>query len=149
MTPPILQLYVVFFGLGGLLAARGGVSPGSFAVAAAVFSLYAGATNSVLIGAALAQLQEERPGVAGHRLLPAAIDRCYEGLVSTSVNIVKAAGLASTIALPEIVSAVNAAIAEGASAATMMNLLVVFYFLFVLAVLGLLRLGRGLVLRLA
>jgi hypothetical protein len=65
------------------------------------------------------------------------------------VNIVKAAGLASTIALPEAVSAVNAVLAEGAGAASMMNLLLGFYFLFVLAVLGLLRAARGLLVRLA
>ena len=49
MTPPILQLYVVFFGLGGLLAGGAGFTPGSFAVAAVVLSLYAGATNAVLL----------------------------------------------------------------------------------------------------
>jgi polar amino acid transport system substrate-binding protein len=147
MTPPILQLYIVFFGLGGLMASGLGVTPGSFAVAALVFSLYAGATNGVLLSAALAQVQARRPGVGARRLLPAAVERSYEGLVSTSVNIVKAAGLASTIALPETVSAVNAVLAEGADAATMMNLLVVFYFAFVLAVLGLLRAARGVVLR--
>ena len=79
--------------------------------------------------------------------LPEAIERSYEGLVSTSVNIVKAAGLASTIALPETISVVNSIIAEGGDASTMMNLLLVFYFVFVLAVLGLLRAARGMVMR--
>jgi polar amino acid transport system substrate-binding protein len=148
MTPPILQLYVVFFGLGGLMASGWGVAPGSFLVAAVVLSLYAGATNTVLLGAALDQLVAERRGAVGS-LIPAAVERSYEGLVSTSVNIVKAAGLASTIALPEAVSAVNAVLAEGAGAASMMNLLLGFYFLFVLAVLGLLRAARGLVVRVA
>lgn len=143
MTPPILQLYIVFFGLGGLMAGWG-VAPGSFLVAAVVFSLYAGATNAVLLSAALAQLRLERPGEPGRRLLPAAIERSYQGLVACSVNIVKAAGLASTIALPEIVSSVATVIGEGADAATMMNLLVVFYVVFVAAVLGVLRAGRGL-----
>ncbi len=143
MTPPILQLYVVFFGLGGLLAGRAGFAPGSFLVAAVVLSLYAGATNAVLLRGAVGQLARERPGVRPAALMPAAVERCYEGLASTSVNIVKAAGLASTIALPEAISAVNTIIAEGAGAATMMNLLLVFYFVFVLAVLGLLRVGKG------
>lgn len=136
MTPPLLQLYIVFFGLGGLMASRWGLAPGSFLVAAVVLSLYAGATNAVLLRTALAQLARERPGARPRALLPAAVERCYPGLVATSVNIVKAAGLASTIALPEAISSVNTIIAEGADAATMMNLLLVFYFLFVLAVLG-------------
>jgi polar amino acid transport system substrate-binding protein len=143
MTPPILQLYLVFFGLGGLLAASHGLAPSSFLVAALVLSLYAGATNAVLVRAALAALRLEHPQVAPLRLLPAAIDRCYEGLASTIVNIVKAAGLAGTIAVPELVSAVNAVLAESGQGAVLMTLLLVFYFLLVLAVMRCLRAGRG------
>ncbi|MCB1354416.1 MAG: transporter substrate-binding domain-containing protein [Rhodobacteraceae bacterium] len=147
MTPPILQLYILFFGLGGYLAATHGFTPGSFAIASLVLSFYAGGTNTVILRAALGHLAVERPGVPPLRLLPEAIERSYEGLVSTSVNIVKAAGLASTIALPETISVVNSIIAEGGDASTMMNLLLVFYFVFVLAVLGLLRAARGMVMR--
>jgi polar amino acid transport system substrate-binding protein len=82
-----------------------------------------------------------------HRLLGAACERAYEGLVATAVNIVKAAGLASTIAVPEVVSAVGQVLAEGGNAATMMNALVLYYFLLVVAVLVLLRAGRSLVAR--
>ncbi len=147
MTPPILQLYILFFGLGGLLASGHGITLGGFLVASVVFSLYAGATNTVLLGSSLARLRQERPGASTLCLIPTAIERSYEGLVSTSVNIVKAAGLASTIALPETISVVNTIIAEGGGAGTMMNLLLVFYFLFVLTVLGLLRAAKGLVTR--
>ncbi|MEM8572380.1 MAG: transporter substrate-binding domain-containing protein [Pseudomonadota bacterium] len=147
MTPPILQLYILFFGLGGYLAAHYGYTPGSFGIAALVLSFYAGATNAVLLGSAIGHLQEEKPGIPAYRLLPPAVERCYEGLVSTSVNIVKAAGLASTIALPEVISTVNTIIAEGGDATTMMNLLLVFYFLFVLSVLALLRALKGVVMR--
>ena len=108
MTPPILQLYILFFGLGGLLAGRAGFAPGSFLVAAVVLSLYAGATNAVLLrGGARAAARASVPASGRRRLMPAAVERCYEGLASTSVNIVKAAGLASTIALPEAISAVE------------------------------------------
>jgi polar amino acid transport system substrate-binding protein len=147
MTPPILQLYVVFFGIGGLLASGWGITVGGFAVATLVFSLYAGATNAALLSSALAHLANERPGLAPRALLPAAIDRAWEGLVSTCVNIVKAAGLASTIAVAELVSAVNATVAEGGHAGTLMNLLLVFYFVFVLGVIALLRAARALVVR--
>jgi polar amino acid transport system substrate-binding protein len=147
MTPPILQLYILFFGFGGLLASGYGMTLGSFLVASVVFSLYAGATNTILLSSSLAQLRQERPGASTLRLIPTAIERNYEGLVSTSVNIVKAAGIASAIALPETISVVTTIIAEGGSAGTMMNLLLVFYFLFVLTVLGLLRAVKGLVMR--
>ena len=114
-----------------------------------MLSLYAGATNAILLRAALEQVRREHPGTPTGRLIPAAIDRCYEGLTATLVNIVKAAGLASTIALPEIVSAANTILAEGASAGTIMNLLLVAYFLLVLAMLGVLRAARSGVRRLA
>jgi polar amino acid transport system substrate-binding protein len=103
----------------------------------------------VLLRTALARLRREHRGTAPLRLIPAAIDRCYDGLEATLVNIVKAVALASTIGVPEIVSAVNAILAEGADAAPMMNLLLVFYFLFDLAVLLALRAGRSAVRRLA
>jgi polar amino acid transport system substrate-binding protein len=148
MTPPLLQLYIVFFGLGGLLSRSLGSTLSSFAVAALVLSLYAGATDAALIRAELVRLAGERPGIPPHRLLPAAFERAYEGLAAASVNIVKAAGLASTIALPEVVASVGSVLADGGDAATLMNVLVIYYFLFVLAVLGLLRAGRSLVARL-
>ena len=149
MTPPILQLYILFFGLGGLLASHIGFTPGGFLVAGVVLSLYAGATNAILLRAALEHVRRERPGTPTHRLIPAAVDRCYEGLTATLVNIVKAAGLASTIALPELISAANTILAEGAPAGTIMNLLLVAYFLLVLAMLGVLRAARSGVRRLA
>ena len=83
MTPPILQLYIVFFGLGGLLASRLGVTPGSFLVAALVLSLYAGATNAVLLRRRWGSSSASGPACAPLRLIPAAVERSYEGLVST------------------------------------------------------------------
>ena len=130
------------------LARRLEVSPRTIyrdvdALSQAGVPVYAGATNAVLLRTALGDLRREHPGIAPLRLIPAAIERCYDGLVATLVNIVKAVGLASTIALPETVSAVNAILAEGADAGTMMNLLLVFYFLLVLAVLAGLRAARS------
>jgi polar amino acid transport system substrate-binding protein len=145
MTPPILQLYIVFFGLGSILANSYAATPGAFLVAGLVFSFYAGATNAVLISAALEVGRAQRPEARLSDLLPGALLRAYDGLVATCVNIVKAAGMASAIALTEIIATVNILIAQGASASTLMNLLLVFYFLFVMAVMGLFRRARRLV----
>lgn len=147
MTPPILQLYIVFFGLGGLMLSGLGWSPGGVLVASLVFSCYAGATNAALLAPALSQLRQEQPSWSLRQLLAAAIERSYEGLVSTLVNIVKAAGMASTIAVPEIISVVNTLIAEGANATGLMTLLLLFYFGFVLVIMALLRLTMGGLLR--
>lgn len=55
--------------------------------------------------------------------------------------------MASTIAVPEIISVVNTLIAEGANATGLMTLLLLFYFGFVLLIMALLRLAMGGLLR--
>ena len=125
MTPPILQLYIAFFGLGGLFLATPHLTPSGFSVAVFVFSLYAGAAIAALLH------QSNQPGPVR------AFIAAYDGLVATVVNIVKAAGMASAIAVGEIISTVNLLIAQGAHTPTLMNGLLVLYFLLVLGVLGL------------
>lgn len=147
MTPPILQMYIVFFGLGGVLAQSALITPGAFGVAALILSLYAGSTNAVLLSYALAQERGERPGATVWALVPGAFQRAYDGLVAACVNIVKAAGMASAIALAELVSTVNLIVSEGGDVATFMNGLLVFYFLLMLGVLWLFRRLRGWVVR--
>lgn len=134
MTPPILQLYLVFFGLGALMANSYAITPGAFITAAFVFSLYAGSANAVLISQSLLHLKAERPEASLGGLLPAASERVFDGLMSSCVNIVKAAGMASTIAVAELISVANTLVADGGDARTVMNLLLVFYFFFVLFV---------------
>lgn len=140
MTPPILQLYIVFFGLGGILGNPAGFLPGSFVVAAVILSLYAGATNTIILSHELAGSRDTGKSVLAR--LPGAIARAYDGLVATCVNIVKAAGMASAIAVSELVSTVDLLVAEGADTTTMMNGLLIFYFLFVLGILAIFRAMR-------
>lgn len=146
-TPPILQLYIVFFGLGGLLASGYGLTLSGFLVAAVVFSFYAGASNAALLATALHTAADETPHAGRLARFAHAIDLGYEGLVANSVNIVKAAGMASTIAVPELISATNSVISENGNAMAMMNILLVFYLFLVFAVLGLFKGGRSLVMR--
>ncbi len=139
MTPPILQMYIVFFGLGGVLAQSALITPGAFATAALILSLYAGSTNAVLIAHALTQERASHPEAGVWALLPRAFQRAYDGLVAACVNIVKAAGMASAIAVAELVSTVTLIVSEGGNVATFMNGLLVFYFLLMLGVLWLFR----------
>lgn len=147
MTPPILQLYIVFFGIGGLLTSAHIATPSAFVIAGLILSFYAGATNAVLIGHALQQESALAPGIASSRLLGRALLRAYDGLVSTCVNIVKGAGLASVIALTELISTVNLIITEGGSATTLMNALLVTYFVFVMLVMLVFRSAKRLLLK--
>ncbi len=137
MTPPILQLYIVFFGLGGILGNAQGFAPGSFAIASIILSLYAGATNTIILSHEMTSVSANGQPVLAR--LPGAITRGFDGLVATCVNIVKAAGMASAIAVSELVSTVDLLVSEGADTTTMMNGLLIFYFLFVLSILWVFR----------
>ena len=142
MTPPILQLYIVFFGLGGVFLAAPELTPGAFAIAVTIFSFYAGATNTIILSHALTQERYLDPGTALIRLMPRAFVRGFDGVVAACVNIVKAAGMASAIAVGELISTINLLIGEGGDVATLMNGLLVFYFLLVLCVIWLFKIAR-------
>ena len=134
MTPPLLNLYIVFFGLGGLVALHYGIQFNAIVVAVIVLSLYAGSSNGVLIYQALKHMakRDQQDHCESIRLLfPQAFKHAYEGINANSVNIVKAVGLASMIAVPELISSSNSIIAEYGNQSEMMTFLLLFYFLIV------------------
>lgn len=131
MTPPLLNLYIVFFGLGGLAAYHYGLQFDAVAIAVIVFSLYAGSSNAVLMCQALQAVHKHHPEKPTRALFAIAFPQAYEGINANSVNIVKAVGLASMIAVPELISASNSIIAEYGNPTEMMTFLLVFYFFIV------------------
>ena len=139
MTPPLLQLYVVFFGIGGILFAYG-FTLDAFSLAAVVLSLYAASSNAVSFSLA-ADVAARDGGSLGFSLneLRRAFDLCQAAIAGNSINIVKATGMASTLALPELVHASTAIIAEKGNDGVMMNLLLLCYFALVFATIWLLR----------
>lgn len=140
MTPPLLQLYIVFLGLGGVVLALG-FTLDAFTVAACVLSLYAGAANAVAFCHA-SDVAAKRNGAVRFRLsdIRAALALCFAALMGNCVNIVKATGMASTLALPELVSASTSIIAEKGNDGIMMNLLLLAYFVLVILVIQAFRL---------
>ena len=139
MTPPLLQLYVFFFGIGGILFAYG-FTLDAFSLAAAVLSLYAAASNAVSFSLA-ADVAAGPGGRLGFSVgeFRRALDLCHAAVAGNSVNIVKATGMASTLALPELVHASTAIVAEKGNDVVMMNLLLLCYFLLVFATVWALR----------
>lgn len=128
MTPPLLQLYLVFFGIGSVLAARG-LTLDALWVAVAVLSLYAGAANAVALSDAAAAI----PRPAGDRYRRIAL-LAYPAIMGSCINIVKATAMASTIAVGELVHASTAIIADHGNAGVMMNILLGCYVALVVAV---------------
>jgi polar amino acid transport system substrate-binding protein len=140
MTPPLLLMYVVFFGVGYHVAVATGWTLNAFAVAVACLSAYAGATNLTAFLEAWEVLRRRgaRPDVR------AVFRLAYPPVMGSCVNIAKATGMASAIAVPELVYASSSIVADEGNPDVMMNLLLLVYFLLVLAVVGIFeRVRRG------
>lgn len=142
MTPPLLQLYVVVFGLGSITAGWG-LTLNAFAAAAFCLSLYAGSASAVAL---LESAEALRHGEPGFRItvatLPRVFARAYQPVMAALVNIVKGTGMASAVAVPELISSSTTIVAERGNSAVMMNVLMVVYFLLVLLVIFLLGRAR-------
>jgi len=134
MTPPLLQLYLVFFGIGGYVAARYGWGFDAFVVAAVILSFYAGSANAVAIQEAILEQRRRRKGPLRRRDIGAVFNFSYSAIMASSVNVAKATGLAGTIAVPELINVTAAIVADAGNPDVMMNLLMLVYFLIVLSV---------------
>lgn len=132
MTPPLLQIYVVFFGMGAWIAARSGVAIDPMLAVLLCLSLYAGAAvaQALLEAGALlaAQIPDFRLSLA---TLRRALLASRAAIVGILVNIAKATGMASAIAVPELISSATFIMAERGNLAVMMNVLMVTWFLIV------------------
>lgn len=147
-TPPLVQLYFFFFGIGALLPlvqSAGGVETpliGNFAWAVLVLGFYAGASNAIIFRTGLSTVAAEvrdaaeamgYSGILSYRriLLPLALRQCIGALNANLVNIVKASGVAAAIAVPELLYVTNQIWPEEGNTITMMNVLLVAFFLLV------------------
>jgi polar amino acid transport system substrate-binding protein len=137
MTPPLLQMYVIFFGLGHYLAAHGWGTPNASLVVVICLSLYAGAANAfALMEASDVLFARSKDFTLRLSTLPAALHLARGPIIASLVNAVKATGMASAIAVPEIISASTSIMAERGNAGVMMNALMLTYFLLIMLVIA-------------
>ncbi len=135
MTPPLLLIYLVFFGIGHIVVTRVGWTFDGSIIAIFCLSTYTGCAIVFALLEASAVLKHQEPGFAlGWRNLPQVLRLAYASVVASLVNVVKATGMASVIAVPELVSASTAIVAEQGNPAVMMNVLMITYFLLVMGV---------------
>lgn len=129
MTPPLLQMYLVFFGLGGLVWTSLGMSFAPFAVAVFCLSFYHGSMIVFAFLESARHLAETRPAfVLSLRELPSLVASAGVGLRTALSNLTKATTIASAIAVPELLSATLATIADQGNLHVMMCLLLVVFF---------------------
>lgn len=135
MTPPLLLIYLVFFGLGHIVVTRFGWTFDGSVIAILCLSIYTGCAIVFALLEASAVLKSQDPAFSlGWRSLPQALRLAAAAVIASLVNVVKATGMASAIAVPELVSASTAIVAERGNAAVMMNALMIAYFLLVMGV---------------
>ncbi len=130
MTPPLLLMYVVFFGMGYYIATTIGWTLDAFAVAVFCLSSYAGAANLSAFVEAWEVLRRRRQRPDPRTVFAVA----YAPVMGSCVNIAKATGMASAIAVPELVYASSSIVAEQGNPDVMMNILMLVYFFLILAV---------------
>ncbi len=140
MTPPLLQIYVVFFGLGSYAAARWSMHFSGFWVVAGVLCVYTGAGLMHTFDEAWVNACVKHDGsIGGAPGLRQLIAESSSAVTAALVNVTKATMIASTIAVPELLSASTSIIAEHGNVGTMMNMLMVFFVLETFCVLRLLQ----------
>jgi len=115
------------------------VTMNAFIAATACLSLYAGSASMAALTEAADAIRHQRPEF---RLtwqgLPGAFNLAYQPVLASLVNIVKATGMASAVAVSELISSSTAIIAERGNSAVMMHVLMVIYFILVVMVMRLL-----------
>ncbi|MFO1422877.1 MAG: transporter substrate-binding domain-containing protein, partial [Candidatus Competibacteraceae bacterium] len=135
MTPPLLLIYLIFFGVGHIVVTRYGWTVDGSMIAVFCLSLYTGCAIVYTLIEACALLKGQEPGFTlGWHGLPRLLRLAYAPVIAALVNVVKATGMASAIAVPELISASTAIVAEQGNTAVMMNVLMITYFLLVMGV---------------
>lgn len=143
MTPPLLQIYVLFFGIGSMVSALWNIRFSPFAVVVACLSFTTGSgIMHVLLNAAHAR----RATDPGFRLqlptLAVAMVRSSAPLTAALVNVSKATMMASAISVSDLLSVSTSIIAEHGDVGVVMNTLMLFYLTLSFTVIRLFRLAE-------
>ena len=142
-TPPLVQLYFFYFGLGSLIKAAGGgplVSNVTWAIVS--LSFFAGAFNVEIVRSGVEAVPRTTveaaeslgfsPQQAYQRIvLPLAFSISQPALNNNLVNLVKTTTLAYAIAVPEMLYVSSQIWSDELNVPVMMNVLLICYFLLV------------------
>jgi polar amino acid transport system substrate-binding protein len=141
MTPPLVQIYVLFFGIGSIISQVWNVRLSPFTVVVICLSF---TTGSSVMNAMLNAAEARRKVVAGFRLMlasvPEVIVQSSAPVTAALVNVSKATMMASAISVPDLLSVSTSIIAEHGEVGVVMNTLMLFYLMLSFTVIRLFRL---------
>ncbi|MDE2430560.1 MAG: transporter substrate-binding domain-containing protein [Burkholderiales bacterium] len=140
MTPPLLSMYLILFGVGAVINKHLGISLSAFAVVITCLSIYTGAG---VMTAMLESVETHRLSVPQFQLHFSncgQISRLASGSVTAAlINVSKATMMASAVAVPELLSATTAIVSERGNVGVMMNALLLTFLVIIFGVVRLLR----------
>lgn len=129
-TPLLLQMYFLYFGLGAWLVLHTGWGLSALWVAVLCLSAYHGAMIVFTLSESVRVVRQSQPGLAlSLRTLPPVLVSASVGIKVALTNLTKASVIASAIAVPELLAATTAIIADRGNTVLMMNLMLVSFFL--------------------
>lgn len=139
MTPPLLQMYLLFFGVASALDARFSIITPPLVVAVLALSTYHGAIIMQALVEAVEHLRAGRPDLRlSADSLGEVLGHASIGIRTALSNLSKAVTIASAIAVPEVLSATMAIIGDQGNTEIMMNALLLVFLLLTTAWLSLL-----------
>ena len=128
MTPPLLQMYLLFFGVGALLWSGMGVSVSPILVAVWCLSYYTGTSVMSSLLESAHHIRIDRPDFRLRIANFSAVVELTSGPVKAAlVNVVKQSIMASAIAIPELISATTSIMSDQGNINVMMNVFLVVF----------------------
>jgi polar amino acid transport system substrate-binding protein len=128
-NPPILMMYLLFFGIGGILLAEYGIKVPAFGVAVCCVAIY---TAGIVVSALGDSADHIRKTDPSFRLSLATVGQTIEysrwPIKQALINATKMSMISSAIAVPELLSATSLVMADKGNLVVMMVTLVGVYY---------------------
>ncbi|OYT91481.1 MAG: ABC transporter substrate-binding protein [Burkholderiales bacterium PBB3] len=130
LVPPLLMMYLLFFGVGGVLMSQYAVKLPALFVAVVCLAYYSAAIVMNALHEAAVLLRKSKPAFQlTWTSIAQAIDYARWPIKQALINVTKMSMIASAIAIPELLSQVNLIMAEKGNLVVMMCTLLVAYYL--------------------
>ena len=130
LVPPLLMIYLLFFGVGGVLLSQYAVKLPALFVAVVCLAYYSASIVMNALHEAAVLLRKSEPAFQlTWRTMAQAIDYARWPIKQALINVTKMSMIASAIAIPELLSQVNLIMAEKGNLVVMMSTLLLAYYL--------------------